>query len=110
MPERPARVDVTGRPVRLRDVDLDYFFCPRTVAVIGASDTPLRPNTAMTRKLRAWAEAAGATLYPVNPNRDAVDGLPCSRSILDVPAEIDLAVILTGEPVDVLEGAVAKKD
>jgi len=44
--------DVTGRPTALRDVDLDTFFRPRTVAVIGASDTPRRPATAMWRKLR----------------------------------------------------------
>jgi acyl-CoA synthetase (NDP forming) len=105
----PPPVDVTGRPVRLRDVDLDHFFRPRTVAVIGASDTPLRPNTAMTTKIRAWAEKAGASIYPVNPNRDEVDGLPCSRSLLDVPADIDLAIILTGEPLDALEQAIDKK-
>jgi acyl-CoA synthetase (NDP forming) len=102
-------LDVTGRPVRLRDVDLDRFFRPRTVAVIGASDTPLRPNTAMTTKIRAWAEQAGATIYPVNPNRDEVDGLPCARSLLDVPADIDLAIILTGEPLDALQQAIEKK-
>jgi acyl-CoA synthetase (NDP forming) len=109
MPGPPPPLDVTGRPVRLREVDLDHFFSPRTVAVIGASDTPLRPNTAMTAKIRAWAEKAGATIYPVNPNRDEVGGLPCARSLLDVPADIDLAVILTGEPVDALRQAIDKK-
>ncbi len=109
MPGTPPPLDVTGRPVRLRDVDLDHFFQPRTVAVIGASDTPLRPNTAMTTKIRAWAERAGATIYPVNPNRDEVDGLPCSRTLLDVPADIDLAIILTGEPLDGLREAIEKK-
>jgi acyl-CoA synthetase (NDP forming) len=105
----PSPIDVTGRPVRLRDVDLDHFFRPRTVAVIGASDTPLRPNTAMTTKIRAWAERAGAAIYPVNPNRDEVDGLPCARSLLDVPADIDLAIILTGEPLEGLQQAIEKK-
>ena len=105
----PSPLDVTGRPVRLRDVDLDHFFRPRTVAVIGASDTPLRPNTAMTTKIRAWAEGAGATIYPVNPNRDEVDGLRCYRSLLDVDADIDLTVILTGEPLDGLQQAIDKK-
>src|SRR5579871_5298909 len=109
MPGTPPPLDVTGRPVRLRDVDLDHFFQPRTVAVIGASDTPLRPNTAMTTKIRAWAERAGATIYPVNPNRDEVDGLPCAHSLLDVAADIDLAVILTGEPLDALQQAIDKK-
>ncbi len=37
MPEAP--LDVTGRPTALRDLDLDIFFHPKSVAVIGASDT-----------------------------------------------------------------------
>ncbi|HEX6475887.1 MAG TPA: acetate--CoA ligase family protein [Acidimicrobiales bacterium] len=103
------RLDVTGRPVELRSVDLDTFFHPRTVAVVGASDTPGRPNTAMTRKIRDWAQHAGATIYPVNPNRTEVDGLPSVPSILDVPVDVDLATILVGEAVDALEEAVEKK-
>ena len=85
----PLRLDVTGRPVELRAIDLDTFFHPRTVAVVGASDTPGRPNTAMTRKIREWADKAGAALYPVNPNRTEVDGLPSVPSILDVPVDVD---------------------
>ena len=103
------KTDVTGRPVELRPLDLDTFFHPRTVAVIGASDTPRRPNTAMTQKIGRWAAAAGATLYPVNPNRDTVGDATCYRSILDVPADIDLAVILVGEAVEALEAVIEKK-
>jgi acyl-CoA synthetase (NDP forming) len=103
------RLDVTGRPVELRSVDLDTFFHPRSVAVVGASDTPGRPNTVMTRKIRDWAEHAGASIYPVNPNRTEVDGLPSVPSILDVPVDVDLAAILVGEAVDALEEAVEKK-
>jgi acyl-CoA synthetase (NDP forming) len=103
------RLDVTGRPVQLRSVDLDTFFHPRSVAVVGASDTPGRPNTVMTRKIRGWAEHAGATIYPVNPNREEVDGLPSVPSILDVPVDVDLAAILVGDAVDALEEAVEKK-
>src|SRR5579864_3359318 len=109
MPGSPPRRDVTGRPVTLRDVELDVFFRPRSVAVIGASDTQRSPNAAMTRKIRSWAEQTGATLYPVNPNRDEVDGLPCARTLLDVPGDIDLAVILTGAPLEALEEAIEKK-
>lgn len=101
--------DVTGRPVALRDVDLDSFFHPASVAVIGASDTPRRPNTAMWRKVRRWAEGAGATVHPVNPNRDEVDGVRCYRSVLDVPGELDLAVILVGQAVEMFETVLEKK-
>jgi acyl-CoA synthetase (NDP forming) len=111
MSPRPAgpKLDVSGRPVALRQLDLDTFFHPKTVAVIGASDTPNRPNTAMYRKISAWAKAAGATVYPVNPGRDQLDGVACATSILDVPADVDLAVILVGDALPALEQAIEKK-
>lgn len=101
-------LDVSGRPLALRDVDLTTFFHPRTVAIVGASDTPARPNTSMTAKIRRWAERHGADVYPVNPNRDTVDGRSCLPGIGDVPVEVDLAVFLVGDPLTVLPEAVAK--
>src|SRR5207253_7526960 len=56
-----------------------------------------------------WAAAPGATLYPANPNRETVGDATCYRSILDVPADIDLAVILGGEAVEALEAVIEKK-
>jgi acetate---CoA ligase (ADP-forming) len=103
-----ATLDVTGRRVRPRQVDLGTFFDPKTVAVIGASDTPKRPNSAMYTKIRNWAEAHGATVYPVNPNRDDIGGIRCYRTISDVPVEVDLAVILVGEPLAVLPEVIDK--
>jgi len=103
------KLDVTGRPVALRAVDLDTFFHPRTVAVIGASDTPQRPNTAMYQKISAWAAAAGATIFPINPNREEIDGVRCHPSILDVPADVDLACILVEDVVGVLPQVIEKK-
>jgi acyl-CoA synthetase (NDP forming) len=88
---------------------LDTFFRPRTVAVLGASDTPNKPTAAMTRKIRAWSEQFGAEFHPVNPNRDSVDGVPCFRSIDEVPGDIDLAVILTGNAIESFEAVVEKK-
>ena len=71
MPARPAAdrapLDVSGRPLALRDVDLDAFLHPKTIAVIGASQRPARPNTAMTNKFAAWSKANRAKFYPVQP-------------------------------------------
>src|SRR5438067_3031544 len=103
------RLDVTGRPVALRTVDLDTFFHPRTVAVIGASDTPQRGPTAMYDKISAWAAATGATVFPVNPNRDTIRGARCYPSILDVPADVDLACIFVDDVAGVLAQVVEKK-
>ena len=107
MPEAPT--DVTGRPTALRELDLDTFFHPKSVAVIGASDTARRPNTAMWRKIRQWGENAGAAVHPVNPNRDEIDGVRCYGSVLDVPGDLDLAVILVGQAVEMFETVLEKK-
>lgn len=93
----------------LRPVDLGRFFAPRVVAVVGASDTPGKPNTAIWQRLRMWGAARGAAVHPVNPGRDEVDGLRCYPSLLDVPDDIDVAVLLVGEPLPALADAVEKK-
>ena len=102
------KTDLTGRPVELRDVDLDTFFHPRRVVVIGASDNR-RPNDSMWRKIRTWGEREGAEVIPVNPNRDTVDGVTCYHSVTDVPGDVDLAVILVGAAVDMFETVMEKK-
>jgi acyl-CoA synthetase (NDP forming) len=102
-------LDVSGRPVELRTLDLDRFFTPRSVLVLGASDSAGKPTAAMTRKLRGWAAAKGADIHYVNPNRDSVDGEPCHRSVEDVPAEsVDLAVILTGDAIEAFKAVQSK--
>ena len=53
--------DVSGRPLALRDVDLDLFLHPKTVAVIGASETPGRPNTQMTKRVKEFTDQHGGT-------------------------------------------------
>jgi acetate---CoA ligase (ADP-forming) len=104
-----ARRDITGRAVEARAVDLATFFHPRTVAVIGASDSPGRPNMAMYQKIRLWAERAGASVHPVNPNRDQIGGVACYPTILDVPGDVDLACILVGDALEVLPDVIEKK-
>lgn len=89
-----APLDVTGRPTSLREVDLDRFFHPRTVAIIGASDTPGKQATLMTNKLLEWSATRGARLLPVNPRRDEVAGMRCYASVTDIDEPIDLAAIL----------------
>lgn len=102
-------LDVSGRPLSLRDVDLDAFLNPRTIAVIGASEQSRKPNTAMTRKFDAWAKEHGATFYPVHPKYETVLGHKVYPSLADVPGDIDLAIILTGRAVDTFEEVLARK-
>lgn len=71
---------------------LTPLFNPSSVAIIGASDDPDRLSG---RPLRYLIEAqfAGA-IYPVNPKRDTVQGLPAFSSIRELPSTPDLALIV----------------
>lgn len=103
---RPADaddLDVSGRPLYADVPDLDRFFRPGSVAVVGASDTEGRPNTGVTRQLVDWADRVGARLHPVHPTRETVFGLPCSPSVADLPEQVDLAVLLVANPLPVIE-------
>ncbi|MFF9503212.1 acetate--CoA ligase family protein [Streptomyces sp. NPDC014656] len=99
----PGDRDVSGRALYAEVPDLGRFFRPRSVAVVGASDTEGRPNTGITRQLLAWAERVGAELVPVHPTRAGVFGLPCVRSVRDLAGPVDLAVLLVADPLPVIE-------
>ena len=104
-------VDVTGRPTALREINLDRFFAPQTVAVIGASDSEDSASAMNYRMLRGWLDPRGVQVFPVNPNRSEVAGEPAYRSILDVPGDIDVAIILVGADAAeaALDDIIAKK-
>lgn len=70
---------------------LDKMFNPGSVAVIGASDNPFKMGYYCVKSLLSFK----GKLYPVNPTKDVVQGLKAYRSVLDVPGEVDLAVVVT---------------
>jgi len=107
----PTNLDVTGRATTLRELDLDRFFHPRTIAVIGASDTPGSASALNYRLVRDWQKqrSDGAVVYPVNPNRDEVDGEKCYRSVLDIPEDVDVAIVLVAKAEEALQACVDKK-
>jgi acyl-CoA synthetase (NDP forming) len=99
-------LDITGRPVKLRQIELGTFFQPKTVAVVGASDAGTKPNTALTQKITTWGEARGATVHYVNPNRPEIGGRATFGALTDIAEPIDLVAILVGDPLPVLRDAV----
>ncbi|UUU40663.1 acetate--CoA ligase family protein [Streptomyces sp. NBC_00162] len=101
--EDAVAMDVSGRPLHSDVPDLDRFFRPESVAVIGASDAEGRPNTGITRQLMAWAQRVGARIHPVHPTRESVFGLPCAPSVAALPEQVDLAVLLVADPLPVIE-------
>ncbi|MDA9475290.1 acyl-CoA synthetase [Bradyrhizobium sp. CCBAU 65884] len=71
---------------------LDSFFAPASIALIGASRDHEKIPGRLLSMLRK-NEYPGK-IYPVNPNYADIDGLACYRSIGDIGAPIDLAVII----------------
>ncbi len=70
--------------------DLDYFFNPKSVAVIGASKHPHKiGHVILWNFLRSYK----GRIYPINPSVDEIMGLKTYKTILDVPGKVDLAVI-----------------
>lgn len=100
--DRAADLDVSGRPLHADVPDLTRFFRPRSLAVVGASDTEGRPNTGITRQLLDWAGRVGARVHPVHPRRPSVFGLPCASRVADLPEEVDLAVLLVADPLPLI--------
>jgi len=88
--------------------ELQRFFRPGSVAVIGATDKQGSPGTVNWRLIQRWAERAGAAIYPVNPNRASVDGIRAYPSIADVPGAVDVAIIMVGDVAAALRETVAK--
>jgi uncharacterized protein len=58
----------------------------KTIAVVGLSDSPLRPSHGVA----AYMQSRGYRIIPVNPNIQEALGEPAFPSLLDVPERIDL--------------------
>jgi len=66
---------------------------PRSVAVIGASRNPEKIGYQVVRNLLEGGFPK-ERIYPINPHADEILGLKCYPSILDVPYDVDLAVVV----------------
>jgi acyl-CoA synthetase (NDP forming) len=71
---------------------LDSFFAPTSIALVGASRDQEKIPGRLLSMLRK-NEYPGK-LYPINPNYGDIDGLKCYKTIAEVGAPIDLAVII----------------
>lgn len=79
---------------------LDNFFNPKTIAVIGASRTPGKVGHDILKNLTQYGYQG--VLYPINPEAPEILGLKAYPTIMDVPGEIGLAIVVV-PPKSVLE-------
>jgi uncharacterized protein len=61
----------------------------KTIAVVGLSDSPLRPSYGVS----AYLQTQGYRIIPVNPNIEETLGEKAYASLLDVPEKIDIVDI-----------------
>jgi acetyltransferase len=72
---------------------LTPLFEPRSVAIIGASEREMSLGNILVRNM---LEAGfKGKLFAVNPKYEQVLGVPCYKSVEDIPQRLDLAVITT---------------
>ncbi len=71
--------------------NLEYFFNPKRIAVIGADNMPHTIGYTVFRNL--IGEGYKGIVYPVNPKYDSVQGVEAYKSLSDISKDIDLAII-----------------
>jgi len=75
---------------------LDAVFQPRSVALIGATERAGSVGHATFLNLKN--SNFQGKLYPVNPRRSQILGCPSYATVREIPALVDLAVIVTPAP------------
>lgn len=81
-----------NQPTRSQNAfDLNRLLKPRSVAIIGASDSPGSLGASALANLFRLGYAGD--IHLVNPKRDSIGGRPCLRSVDDLPEGVDAAVL-----------------
>ncbi len=71
---------------------LDKIMKPKSIAVIGASTKEHTIGSDIMKRLQEYK--FNGSIFPVNPKGGIIEGLQAYTSVLEVPSEIDLAIIV----------------
>lgn len=72
--------------------NLEFLFKPSSIAVIGASENPGKYGHEILKNLVRGGYPG--TLYPINPKAESILGVNCFKSIREIHAPVDLAVVV----------------
>ena len=67
--------------------DLRRLLAPRSIAIVGASERPNAPGRRILETLQKLGFEG--RIAPIHPTNETVLGLPCFRSLAEVPGDID---------------------
>ncbi len=72
--------------------DLDFLFKPKSVAIVGVSEDPIKLGSVlMSNLIKAGYEGE---IYPVNPKYQELMGLKVYPSIASIPTDVDLVCVV----------------
>ena len=71
---------------------LDKIMKPKSIAVVGASTKELTIGSDIMKRLQEYN--FNGKIYPVNPKGGIIEGLQAYTSVLEIPGEVDLAIIV----------------
>jgi acyl-CoA synthetase (NDP forming) len=81
----------TDLAMQKRQDSISTLLAPRSIALVGASDDVTRIGGRPLRYLRE--SGYQGVIYPVNPNRETVQGVKSYKSVQDLPEAPDVAVL-----------------
>jgi len=71
--------------------DMETFFTPKSVALVGASSSPGKIGNSILDSL--VNHDFKGRVYPINPKADKIFGQKCYPSVADIPGKVDLVII-----------------
>ncbi len=71
--------------------DMETFFTPKSVALVGASSSPGKIGNSILDSLANYDYKG--KIYPINPKADKIFGRKCYPSVSAVPDKVDLVVV-----------------
>ncbi len=91
-------------------MNLDSFFAPKSVAIVGASSDEGKAGHQILYNMKRLGFSG--QVYPVNPNETEILGYRCYPSLLDIPSEVELMVVVVPAPAvpDVFRHAACRGD
>jgi acyl-CoA synthetase (NDP forming) len=72
---------------------IEKLLAPRSAVVFGASAHEINPGRIILRNLKASETIAYGSLRAVHPQAETIDGVPCLKSVSELAAAADLAVV-----------------
>ncbi|MBI5892069.1 MAG: acetate--CoA ligase family protein [Deltaproteobacteria bacterium] len=71
--------------------NINFFFNPQSIALIGASPTPGKLSNVLLQSLKKRFKG---NIYPVNPKYKSIDNLKCYAAANEIKEKIDIAVLI----------------